>query len=541
MAQLAIAGAGALGSSALGFGWQAGWLIGATLGSVLFPPRGPDIEGPRVNDLSVTSSAYGQVIPIGFGTLRMGGNIIWAEEIRERKRTERVGKGGGGQTRTDYSYYGTSYYGTWAVAVSAGPAQAVLRVWGDSKLIHDGGSSGNVEVRGARVSWYRGDEEQLPDPSIEADVGAGDVPGHRGLAYVVIEDLPLEDFGNRLPSVTAEIAFVTAGGVEVVASSLTGEVGTPNEGRVGVDWRRNRVFASATSNPGGIRVLRLSDMAQTNEATATAIFGDGERTNLPVVMPSGRVVLQYGSGNTQPHALIDPVSLEKIGHFPGAGLFPSNSAGGFAFVNNACAAVVNAQGGGTLNLGASRQEFQLSLGGTGSDRMGILQVGARTDRPGELLHYQWHSNDLLPGRGIAFMPGRDNQGVLELHAVSETSGEFGRLRFYRGELRSWETSQGPGGVSFDDDPGVLFPSDILPGASVGRQGGNSFGRARQMLYSVIDEAFVFYWQFDDANGNRRNFIVRWSHHSGLEWAREFPGAGSVANHTTRLQAAGVLG
>ena len=193
------------------------------------------------------------MIPIGFGTLRMGGNIIWAEEIRERKRTERVGKGGGGQTRTDYSYYGT-----WAVACSAGPAQAVLRVWGDSKLIYDAGSSGNVEVRGARVSWYRGDEEQLPDPAIEADVGAGDVPGHRGLAYVVIEDLPLEDFGNRLPSVTAEIAFAAGGGVDVVASQLAGEVGTPSSGngsRVAVDWRRNRVFSlgeisDAAARPG---------------------------------------------------------------------------------------------------------------------------------------------------------------------------------------------------------------------------------------------------------------------------------------------------
>ena len=193
--------------------------------------------------------------------------------------------------------------------------------------------------------------------------------------------------------------------------------------------------------------------------------------------------------------------------------------------------MVNSAGAGLLSFGAGRQEFYLSLGGTSSDRMGILQVGERADDlDGGLLHYQWHDNDMLFGRGIGFMPGRESQGVLDLHAISESSGEFGRLRFYRGELRSWETSQGPGGVSFDaDNPGVLFPNEILPGAVVGNQGGNSFGRARQMLYSEIDDAFVFYWQLDDEDANRRRFIVKWSHHSGLEWAREFPGAGSVGN------------
>ena len=76
MATLAIAGAGALGSAALGFGWQAGWLVGSVAGSLLFN-RAPNTEGPRLNDLTVSSSAYGATVPIGYGTLRMAGNIIW--------------------------------------------------------------------------------------------------------------------------------------------------------------------------------------------------------------------------------------------------------------------------------------------------------------------------------------------------------------------------------------------------------------------------------------------------------------------------------
>jgi hypothetical protein len=39
----------------------------------------------------------------------------------------------------------------------------------------------------------------LPDPKIEAVEGAGNAPAYRGLAYVVIEDLDLTPYGNRVP------------------------------------------------------------------------------------------------------------------------------------------------------------------------------------------------------------------------------------------------------------------------------------------------------------------------------------------------------
>jgi hypothetical protein len=84
MAVLAIAGAGALGASALGLGWQAGWLLGSVVGQALFAPgrtSAPDQEGPRLSDLTVSSSAYGAPIPIAYGTLRMGGNMIWSAGI----------------------------------------------------------------------------------------------------------------------------------------------------------------------------------------------------------------------------------------------------------------------------------------------------------------------------------------------------------------------------------------------------------------------------------------------------------------------------
>ncbi len=50
-----------------------------------------------------------------------------------------------------------------------------------------------------------GTQDQLPDPKIEAVQGIGAVPAYRGTAYVVIEDLQLEAFGNRVPQFSFEV------------------------------------------------------------------------------------------------------------------------------------------------------------------------------------------------------------------------------------------------------------------------------------------------------------------------------------------------
>ena len=84
MAILVAAGGAALGT-ALGVGPGAGWLAGAALGNLLFPTQGPEsrVEGPRLGDLTVTSSAYGAPIAIGYGTIRLAENLIWSSGIVE--------------------------------------------------------------------------------------------------------------------------------------------------------------------------------------------------------------------------------------------------------------------------------------------------------------------------------------------------------------------------------------------------------------------------------------------------------------------------
>lgn len=174
-----------------------------------FGPEGQDVvqEGPRLQDLSVSSAAYGQMRQIGYGSFRMGGNMIWSPGIREIVREveqdspSKGGAGGGSVTTRTFEYRAS-----FAIGFGEGPANEIIRIWADSKLIYDASGAG-TGIGKYRFRFYPGDELQLPDPMIEADVGAGQAPAYRGEAYMVADDWPLADFGNRIPNISAEIAF----------------------------------------------------------------------------------------------------------------------------------------------------------------------------------------------------------------------------------------------------------------------------------------------------------------------------------------------
>ena len=57
----------------------------------------------------------------------------------------------------------------------------------------------------SNFNTYLGGEGQLPDPVMESQLGAGNVPAHRGLAYVVFSELDLDPFGNVIPTMNFEV------------------------------------------------------------------------------------------------------------------------------------------------------------------------------------------------------------------------------------------------------------------------------------------------------------------------------------------------
>ena len=261
-------------------GGPVGAAIGAAIGqqvdAAIFRPKGR--EGPRLADLKVQASTYGQQIPKLFGTMRVAGSVIWATDLVER-RSKRGGCKGRPST-TEYSYSVSL-----AVAISSRPIGAIRRIWADGNLLR--GSSGTFHER-CTFRWHDGSEDQAVDPLIASALGIGSASAFRGLAYAVFEDLELGAFGNRIPSLTFEVE-ADAGSIDVglVGDNLLGEAG-----RCFGDWAFSGYAASGDRARDALAPLfdaddvrltsgpdpwRLAPAAMTGAALALSDFREARR------------------------------------------------------------------------------------------------------------------------------------------------------------------------------------------------------------------------------------------------------------------------
>lgn len=193
-----------------------GGVIGSAIGSAIDASfqHLPDQTGPRLSDLKVTTSAYGSTIPIVYGSSRLSGNIIWSTDLIEHQTdTESGGKGGPSQTTTTFSYTVSC-----AVSICEGVMFGVRKIYADGRLIYDINAttvptiingvtyySETTNLSGLNFTFYQGTDVQNPDATMEAVLGVGNVTAYRGQCYVVFTDLPLDNFGNRIPSFTFEV------------------------------------------------------------------------------------------------------------------------------------------------------------------------------------------------------------------------------------------------------------------------------------------------------------------------------------------------
>ena len=196
-------------------GGPIGGALGAILGqqadAALFAPKAR--AGARLTDLKVQTSSYGDAIPKLFGTLRVAGTVIWATDLIERRQKRSQGKG-----RPKVVEY--SYSASLAVALSARQIRSVGRIWADGSLLRDG--AGKLAETGV-VRVHDGSADQAVDPLIASALGPVQASAFRGLAYVMIEELDLTAFGNRIPQLSFEVvADDAAVSVAVVAGELTG-------------------------------------------------------------------------------------------------------------------------------------------------------------------------------------------------------------------------------------------------------------------------------------------------------------------------------
>lgn len=194
------AGLGFFATAALGLGTA---VAGSLIDQRLFGRGGAQAEGPRLDELRIMSSTEGAPIARIYGRVRISGQVIWAAKFKEVATTTsqssggRGGKGLGGRSSgsaaSTTNYF---YFGRFAVALCEGEISRIGQIWADGRLL---------DLSGVNFRVYRGTPDQTPDPLIEAIEGAGSAPGFRDLAYVVFEDLALEQFGNRVPQLSFEV------------------------------------------------------------------------------------------------------------------------------------------------------------------------------------------------------------------------------------------------------------------------------------------------------------------------------------------------
>ncbi|HVL73100.1 MAG TPA: phage tail protein [Beijerinckiaceae bacterium] len=489
-------------------GWGAGWLVGAAVGALLFPQRGQNTrtEGPRLGDLTVTSAAYGAPIPIGYGTLRMAGNIIWSSGIREQRNVTRTRSGGkGGRPRQTQITY--SYFASLAVSFGEGPAADVLRIWADGKLIFDkAGTNAQVAAPGLRMRFYRGDESQLPDPLIEASVGRGRAPAHRGLCYIVLEEFALADYGNRIPNITAEIAFRRTEEkpyqiIDPITAAEGGAFSSYQGDALAVDWRRGYgYFLTSSSDPNlaGIRRFDLRTMREDRQArmseitpTPSAFLGSlfcGEDGHLYVVP---------GHLNSRPILRIEPNALKEVARFGSetSGLSNSNQ----RFVATGWMAMVLAYGAG------GRVEFLLT--GSIFNDVGVLSVAT--------MSYVWGASRRITEpsiRGVVAGMAADGYGEGWILGSGGGTGHTS-LGIYR--IRIGAGAGADAGVTFDKVASIA-PGEIEPGATA------FWEAAGGLTYDATDDSVIFQIRIASGGFAGTAYTIKWRADAGIVWKTATP-------------------
>ncbi len=270
---LSAAGAaigGSLGGTVLGLsmaaaGRFAGAIVGRSIDQRLLGSGSEIVETGRVERLRLTSAGEGDGIAQLYGKMRISGQMIWATEFTETVSVSGGGKGAPSAPKTASYDYSISL----AIALCEGEISHVGRIWAD-------GNELPVDALTMRV--YTGAADQLPDPKMEAVEGAGEVPAYRGTAYVVIEDLALGSFGNRVPQFTFEVSrpaqLTQDGGALDPAHGVRGVAMLPGSGEYALATTPvTKVFGPASlelanvNSPSGQADFLTSLEAMTGELT----------------------------------------------------------------------------------------------------------------------------------------------------------------------------------------------------------------------------------------------------------------------------------
>ncbi|MGY6549257.1 MAG: baseplate multidomain protein megatron [Roseinatronobacter sp.] len=388
MATLVLSAVGAaIGSgftgSVLGLtGMVIGRAVGATVGRMidqrLMGGGSQVIEQGRIERLRLTGATEGAPVPLVWGRVRLGGQVIWATEFRETVSRS----GGGGKIAKKPTVNTFSYSISLAVALCEGPILGVGRIWADGQEI----TPADLNLR-----VYHGDEDQLPDPLIESLEGAGRTPAYRGIAYVVIEDLELAEFGNRVPQLSFEILRAAqADGPQSFSDHVQAVALMPGSGDHALAtspvYTRARLSPGTTEMPLLFQLLRRAPETAMNLNTPTgqtdiAASLDALVRELPNCASSLLIVSWFGSDLRAGECRIEPKiefsNREAIGR-------DWSVAGRMA----------------ALAPEVPRRDGRPVYGGTPSDASVLQAIAALKARGQAVVYYPFILMEPLPGNGL---------------------------------------------------------------------------------------------------------------------------------------------
>lgn len=199
---------------------QWGWLAGSLLNGIVGGPR----KGrPTIHESGVQTIQEGAPIPIVFGTAPVTGNVIAAGPMRKVETPIKQSKGGSKTVGTD-----VQYFCTYAIELCKGPLPTVgvpfIVAKRDGKIVFDARPGSGFDADNAaflaKCAIYYGTEDQMPDPSLEAIFGAGEVSAHRGIPYIVFKDHDQTDRGGSL----SQWEFVIGNGFVPIYSNLESRI-----------------------------------------------------------------------------------------------------------------------------------------------------------------------------------------------------------------------------------------------------------------------------------------------------------------------------
>ncbi len=391
-----------------------GRAIGASLGSVidqrLMGAGAEPVEQGKVDRFRLSNASDGTPVTQVYGRMRVGGQLIWASDFQESKTTSGGGKGGSGSPSVSQYSYSVSL----ALALCAGEINAVGRVWADGEEVAR-------DDLGMRV--YTGGPDQLPDPLIEAIEGEGQVPAYRGTAYVVLEDLNLERFGNRVPTFSFEVVRgeqpQASGYVDDPAQSVRGVALVPGTGEYAL--ATTPVYYSDAA--GAARAANINSPSGKTDLETSV---DALRDELPNCQAVSLIVSWFGDDLRCGSCRLKP----KVEQTEADGSIPWSVAG----VTRANAAVIGLQ------------EDRPVYGGTPCDASVIESIRHLTDAGQRVMFYPfilmdqqqdnglpdpWSDNDdqpVLPWRGritLSEAPGRDGSPDGTAEANTQVAAFFG--------------------------------------------------------------------------------------------------------------------